>query len=115
MQRQQHGLPGQATSQGQLDLQNDGVRLTQTEGDIASGSVPDGNDEVALNRFSLKLEDMSSNGKLNRTGGWRTSFGRSGPPKARTVRAPLQKTYSQYNLTELGNAVVDESRHKPRK
>ncbi|GLC42718.1 hypothetical protein PLESTB_001131200 [Pleodorina starrii] len=96
----------QNTENGEVDGSQ-----TDAEGAPEAEAVADAGEEKSLHKFSLKLEDMTSGVLLGSFEGGRTSSRRRLWAPAQQARAPLQKTYSQYNLTQLGSGVVDETPH----
>ncbi|GLI59353.1 hypothetical protein VaNZ11_001218 [Volvox africanus] len=104
----------QCPSSGRLQSQQDGgesvSRELQNGGFTAEGN-PEGAAENSLQKYSLKLGDYGANEPTRIADGLCGLFRRS-IPQPQQPQAQLQKTYSQYNLTQLSNVLVDESWRK---
>lgn len=77
-----------------------------------AGACEPGHVDAALNKFSLKLEDMAANVARARGAPRRNPFRRIQHQKK---QKHLQKSYSQYNLSHLDSSAGESSSSKKRK
>ncbi|GIL77492.1 hypothetical protein Vretifemale_6917 [Volvox reticuliferus] len=107
-------LPQRAPS-GYLRSQQDEMEVASrglhNDGGNTVAGNPNGGDGTQFQKFSLKFEELTANSQTRSAEGLCSLFRRS-RPQIQQPQAPLQKSYSQYNLTQLSNVVVDESWRK---